>query len=410
MEEYTYDVETSAGDHLVRCATLDGRQWMAPSVPQPSSYHMFTGLESVQCNAEDTGKHIMALRVMKISRLSPYAALLTLGEGRCDDSLDKAGKNEGELTVIFDNNVNTHNSPPECRDLISKTLHDTDAFIRDELSKGRYDPALTQVCAATMVELLEAHPANSDIDTVTPPVGMLHARPADRGRGSSELGIFPDASEHLGFPVTRRLMRLDVTADVDKRLRYRNMTDFGKFDGFSSVHIAAIAATNWILLMNGLTSLQLRVDGDAIALAFISGTAGLIFICTGYIALDTAFDWTGQFVTTKADGYRNYALYVLYQLFPLVCLVLYFLTQGFTCLVALGEFVPFFFLMIATVLFTLGQVFQYILSRHICAVSGGKINGSIFENFFTLLALASIWILWDNITEDGTENGQQLTP
>lgn len=35
------------------------------------------------------------------------------------------------------------------------TLAYKDAFIRDELSKGRYDPALTQVCAAMMFELFE---------------------------------------------------------------------------------------------------------------------------------------------------------------------------------------------------------------------------------------------------------------
>jgi dienelactone hydrolase len=56
--------------------------------------------------------------------------------------------------------------PPEGRDLIRKTLHEKGvtfsfyepawaqhAFIRDELSKGRYDPAVTGVCWAMMMEL-----------------------------------------------------------------------------------------------------------------------------------------------------------------------------------------------------------------------------------------------------------------
>lgn len=30
-----------------------------------------------------------------------------------------------------------------------------DAFIRDELSKGRYDPAVTKVCVEMMFELFE---------------------------------------------------------------------------------------------------------------------------------------------------------------------------------------------------------------------------------------------------------------
>lgn len=72
--------------------------------------------------------------------------------------------------------------PPEGRDLIRKTLHEagicfsffeaawaqrkcngqcllyltltiTDAFIRDEMSKGRYDPGLTKICFEMLLEL-----------------------------------------------------------------------------------------------------------------------------------------------------------------------------------------------------------------------------------------------------------------
>ncbi|KIV93109.1 hypothetical protein PV10_04349 [Exophiala mesophila] len=88
----------------------------------------------------------------------------TLGLGKNDDSLKRAGDIKGELLMIFgksDNHV-----PPEGRDLIRKTLHDIGvnfsfyevsgaqhAFIRDELSKGRYDPAITKVCFEMLLEL-----------------------------------------------------------------------------------------------------------------------------------------------------------------------------------------------------------------------------------------------------------------
>lgn len=35
----------------------------------------------------------------------------------------------------------------------SLTDNDTDAFIRDELSKGRYDPAITKACFEMLLEL-----------------------------------------------------------------------------------------------------------------------------------------------------------------------------------------------------------------------------------------------------------------
>jgi carboxymethylenebutenolidase len=89
----------------------------------------------------------------------------TLGKGG-DDSLDRVGDIKGELVMIFgkkDNHV-----PPEGRDLIRRTLHDKavcftwyenshaqHAFIRDELSKGRYDPAVANICWAMMMELFD---------------------------------------------------------------------------------------------------------------------------------------------------------------------------------------------------------------------------------------------------------------
>ncbi|KAE9366081.1 alpha/beta-hydrolase [Stipitochalara longipes BDJ] len=88
----------------------------------------------------------------------------TLGLGQKDDSLARAGEIKAELAMIhgtLDNHV-----PPEGRDLIRKTLRDKGvifswyevagaqhAFIRDELSKGRYDPAITKICFEILLEL-----------------------------------------------------------------------------------------------------------------------------------------------------------------------------------------------------------------------------------------------------------------
>jgi len=87
----------------------------------------------------------------------------TLGNAR-DDSLDRAGDIKGEIALIhgvLDNHV-----PPDGRDLIRKTLRDAGvtfswyevawaqhAFIRDELSKGRYDPAISKICFEILLEL-----------------------------------------------------------------------------------------------------------------------------------------------------------------------------------------------------------------------------------------------------------------
>ncbi|TAQ86322.1 hypothetical protein B7494_g5379 [Chlorociboria aeruginascens] len=82
----------------------------------------------------------------------------TLGLGKNDNSLARAGEMKAELAMIHgckDNHV-----PPEGRDLIRKTLRDNgviliqkDAFIRDELSKGRFDPAISKICFEILLEL-----------------------------------------------------------------------------------------------------------------------------------------------------------------------------------------------------------------------------------------------------------------
>ncbi|KAG5355297.1 putative carboxymethylenebutenolidase [Yarrowia sp. C11] len=83
----------------------------------------------------------------------------SLGLGKNDDSLKRSNEFNkcAEFTLVFgtkDNHV-----PPEGRDLIRKTLRDNGvffsflevagaqhAFIRDESSKGRYDPVVTGLC------------------------------------------------------------------------------------------------------------------------------------------------------------------------------------------------------------------------------------------------------------------------
>jgi carboxymethylenebutenolidase len=88
----------------------------------------------------------------------------TLGSPHPDDSLSRARDIRGELAMIhgtLDNHV-----PPEGRDVIRKTLRDAGvvfswyevawaqhAFIRDELSKGRYDPAVSKICFEILLEL-----------------------------------------------------------------------------------------------------------------------------------------------------------------------------------------------------------------------------------------------------------------
>ncbi|GAB1202174.1 hypothetical protein APSETT445_000785 [Aspergillus pseudonomiae] len=87
----------------------------------PSSYHEFTGPEPLEYNAEDTDKGNNWKVSKKLAAYDEDASL-------CVDYL---------LSL------------PTCNGRVGAT----DAFIRDELSKGRYDPAITKVCFEMLLEL-----------------------------------------------------------------------------------------------------------------------------------------------------------------------------------------------------------------------------------------------------------------
>lgn len=108
------------------------------------------------------------------------------------------------------------------------------------------------------------------------------------------------------------------------------------------MHIAAITVTCWILFLNGIVGYQLLDDGTASSIALFVGSSLIIFIGTGYIALDTGFNWTHFWESSSydPDRNRNIALYVLYQIFPLACIVFYYILQVALVIFVLGEFRP----------------------------------------------------------------------
>lgn len=170
-----------------------------------------------------------------------------------------------------------------------------------------------------------------------------------------------------------------------------------------------------MLLLNGVVGYQLLDDGTPLSLGLLVFSALVLFVGTGYIALDTGFKWTGQF---DPGSTHNIGLYVLYQLFPLICLAGFFVLESILVLRVLGEKKPMrgsqkyhslrqslmkytiVYLFGAALLFAIGQIFQYIISVHICTATDGKVNGALFETLFTLLSVATIWAFWSSITED----------
>lgn len=138
-----------------------------------------------------------------------------------------------------------------------------------------------------------------------------------------------------GFPLKDSVRIVSMQKKTVKRAAV--LTDA---QGFTGAHLGLITATTWILMINGAVGYQLIDDGTALSIGLTLVSAALLFIGTGYIALDTGFSWTGFFNGDITDPDRSYALYTLYLLAPLVFLAIYFLLATILVLKVLGETRP----------------------------------------------------------------------
>ncbi|KAI8844205.1 dienelactone hydrolase [Chytridium lagenaria] len=98
----------------------------------------------------------------------------SLAKGKNDDSLLRCGDIRGECVMIWgkhDPHIPTHGRQLIYQTLVSRNLPAQHAFIRDELSKGRYDPPLARIGFDVMMEtfhrrlyvdLGEEGPSNGD--------------------------------------------------------------------------------------------------------------------------------------------------------------------------------------------------------------------------------------------------------
>ena len=113
-------------------------------------------------------------------------------------------------------------------------------------------------------------------------------------------------------------------------------------------------------MLNAFVGFQILDDGTPISLGLIWFSAAAIFIGTGYITLDAAYDWTGYFNSALSPpDNRIISLYILYQLAPLVFLTVFFLLETYLVLRVLGETKPMRKFTTSTRLFTNFLAYKY---------------------------------------------------
>lgn len=168
---------------------------------------------------------------------------------------------------------------------------------------------------------------------------------------------------------------------------------------FTATHIGLIAAFFWVLLLNAIIGYQLFEDGTAFSVLITVVPSIFLFFSSGYIVLDSMLFWTNTFVYSF-HKIQNYAIYIFYFLWPILCIIGYFILEFILVFKVLEEWKPLLLLSGSLILFIVGQIFNFVISKYICQGTRGKIDGSFIETFFVLLSVILLYKFWDSITED----------
>jgi len=95
-----------------------------------------------------------------------------------------------------------------------------------------------------------------------------------------------------------------------------------------------------VLLINAIVGYQLMDDGTPLSVGLTATSALAVLVAVAYVAIDTGVNYSGKFKTTNTAELKNYALYVLYLLFPLLLVVAYFILESVLVLSVLKETRP----------------------------------------------------------------------
>lgn len=79
--------------------------------------------------------------------------------------------------------------------------------------------------------------------------------------------------------------------------------------------------------------------------------------------------------------------------------MVYYLLETYIVVKILGERRPLLILTLSALAFAVGQIFNFVVSVHICKGTKGAIDGSMFETLFVLISVCLLWWFWVSIVE-----------
>ncbi|KAH8101410.1 chitin synthase III catalytic subunit [Cristinia sonorae] len=166
---------------------------------------------------------------------------------------------------------------------------------------------------------------------------------------------------------------------------------------FTAVYTGLIAATYCCLLINGFVGFQFAEDGTPLSLWFLRLSCLAVFGVSMFVAIATFKNIAG-FKYDKPLG-----LWIIYILWPLVCTVVYIISQLVLVFRTLEDRWPIGDIIFGTAFFTIAQVILFAFSVTICDAIKHYIDGLFFFTLCVLLSVMMVYKYWDSITREDLE-------
>ncbi|KAI0271672.1 chitin synthase export chaperone [Gloeopeniophorella convolvens] len=166
---------------------------------------------------------------------------------------------------------------------------------------------------------------------------------------------------------------------------------------FTAVYTGLVAAAYCCLLINGFVGFQFAEDGTPLSLWLLRIACLAVFGISFFIAIATFKGFAG-FKNSKTT-----ALWIIYILWPLICTVIYVVSQLILVFRTLEDRWPIGDIIFGAAFFTIAQVLLFAFSANICDAIKHYIDGLFFFSLCMLLSVMMVYKYWDSITREDLE-------
>ncbi|KAL1952369.1 hypothetical protein VTO73DRAFT_1518 [Trametes versicolor] len=166
---------------------------------------------------------------------------------------------------------------------------------------------------------------------------------------------------------------------------------------FAAVYTGLVAGAYTCLLINGFVGFQFAEDGTPLSLWLLRISTLVVFGVSLFVSIAT-FKKIAGFDYAKPIG-----LWIIYILWPLVCTVVYVVSQLVLVFRTLEDRWPIGDIVFGAAFFTVAQVILFAFSVTICDAIKHYIDGLFFFTLCMLLSVMMVYKYWDSITREDLE-------